>query len=201
MSGENRDATLDVHQLFDSLVRELQAAGYVLSLGGESFADPYVQILNRPERRSLAAPTPSSRTTIRLHRSDAYLRYLENSYPRIFEGLAAAVRADRPFLVVESWLPYVDLGQRLLAFAREHQLNLRCVDYARRESRLNGVRVWFDQARHQWRAVEGPVDEVLRDPRRSRRSWAAAWNPRWALGRAAGRMNLAARRVGTLILP
>ncbi|MFN2432530.1 MAG: hypothetical protein ABR599_06900 [Gemmatimonadota bacterium] len=199
-----RDDSGSVHEipdLFQALVRDLHESGHLLACGTESFSGPYVQIRSAPERRSLTAGvTTSTRTTVRLYSYGAYLRYLENSFPTLFEQLAAACRPGRPFLVVESWVLYVRLGTRLLAFARDHGLNLRCVDFQHGESRLNGVRVVFDHGRHRWRALEGSVEDLLRDPRSQRRSWVGAMDPRWPLGRTARRLNGVARRAAALAL-
>ncbi len=196
-----REPTGDISQLFEALVRELHVGRYLLAVGSESRVSPYVQILSHPERKGPASrPRPASRTLVRLSPARDYLAYLDNCYPRLYERLHAACRRDRPFLIVERWVRHVDLGERLLRLARENDLNVRCVDYARGESRLNGVRVVFDRASYRWRVEEGPVEELLRDPRRRRRSWASAWNLRWPLHRAAGRLSVAARRAAALVL-
>jgi hypothetical protein len=191
-----------VQALFEALLRDLDHGQYALAVGSESRTAPFVQILSRPERRSLGpALTPGNRTMVRLVPAREYLTYLDACFPRLFERLLAASHPERPFLVVESWVRYVDLGKRLLGFARRNGLNLRCVDYARRESRLNGVRVVFDQVTYRWRIEEGSVDELLRDPRDRKRTWLSMLDPRWPLHRAAGRINFVARRAAALILP
>jgi hypothetical protein len=191
----------DISCLFAALVRDLYLGQYELAVGSESRASPYVQILSHPERRGARARlTPAKRTMVRLSPARDYLAYLDNCYPRLYEHLHAACRPDQAFLVVERWVRHVDLGERLLRFGRENDLNLRCVDYARRESRLNGVSVVFDRASYRWRLEEGAVDELLRDPRRRDRSWTSALNPRWPLHRAADRLSLVARRAAAMVL-
>jgi hypothetical protein len=202
MRRSDRQPTSDVRALFESLVRELDAGGYLLAVGSESRTAPYVQILNRPERRSLApALTAANRTMVRLVPAREYLAYLDTCFPRLYDRLLGECHPDRPFLVVERWVRYVDLGKRLLGFGRDHGLNLRCVDYARGESRINGLRIVFDHATYRWRIADGSVDELLQDPRRGDRSWLASMNPRWPLHRMAGRLNFAARRAAGLVLP
>jgi hypothetical protein len=192
----------EVRRLFEALVRELHDGGYLLALGAESWSAPYFQILSPPERRSLSPQVgPETRTVVRVYPSRAYFSYLENSFPRLYDRLREACHPGRPFLVVERWLPYVDLGNRLLRFTRDRGLNLRCVDYASGESRLNGVRVHFDPASHRWRVEDGAVDELLRDPRRRSRSWLSALNPRWSLTRMAGRLGVGGRGAGPLAQP
>jgi hypothetical protein len=196
-----REATPDVLHLFDALARRLREAGDRFIVGAESPRAPYLRIVSLPERRSLQGlVTPERRTSVRLVPFDEYLRYLESSFPRLYDELARACVPGRPFLVIEGWIRYVALGTRLAAFAREHALNVRCVDFAGNESRLNGLRIHFDLARHQWRISAGSVEDVLRDPRREPRSLADAWNPRWPASRVAGRVADAARRAAALLL-
>ena len=188
----------ELSDLFRRLVREIHAAGGLPALGTDGPQGPYLQVRSRPERREQAARlSASSRTTVRLYPHEAYLRFLENTFPSLHAELVASCRPGRPFLVVEGWLRYVKLGERLLRFARDNGLNLRYVDYQRGESRLNGVRVTFDHTTQRWRASEGSVEELLRDPRGGRRSWMSALDPRWRLARA-GRFNGVLRRAASL---
>ncbi|MBA2564653.1 MAG: hypothetical protein H0V09_04430 [Gemmatimonadetes bacterium] len=190
----------DVNRLFDALVEELRGSGYVLVAEGETHGGRSVQIETPPERRPHAGVTPGRRTTVRLYDADAYLPYLENSFPRLCDRLMLACRAQRPFLVVEGWIRYIDLGQRLLRFGVQNELNVRCVDYSRGESRLNGLRVYFDRSSNQWCTGEGDVQELLRDPRRRSRSWTSSLDPRWHLNRTVLRLNSAARRAADVVL-
>jgi hypothetical protein len=179
------DAPVEVGPLFTALVAELHNAGYFVSLGSEDPSAPYVQILSRPERRELVSRlNPQVRTTVRLYLYDAYLDYLARSFPRLLERFEIATRRGRPFLVIEEWIPYIDLGRRLLDFAREHDLNLRCLNHGRMESRLNGLRVYYDRVSQEWRVTDQSVDEILRDPRSRSRSWLERRNPWWSMGRA-----------------
>lgn len=188
-------APTDVNLLFGSLIEELNAKEFLLAFGSEGPTGPYVQILSRPERRPLEVGiTPHNRTTVRLQPYTSYLAFLESSFPRLGRAIAEACREDRPFLVIESWLRYVALGRCLLDFARAHGLNVRVLDYAGGESRLNGVRIRYDEAVHQWRAEEGSVDDLLRDPRKRRRTLLARLDFRWRLKRLAARLSLRQRR-------
>lgn len=196
-----REATPNVLRLFDGLARRLRDAGDRFMVGAESPQAPYLRIVSLPERRALQAlVTTERRTSVRLVAYDEYLRYLENSFPRLYEQLVRSCVPGRPFLVIEGWIRYVALGTRLAAFARENGLNVRCVDFAGNESRLNGLRITFDLACHQWRLAAGSVEDVLRDPRREPRSLADAWDPRWPASRIAERVTDAARRAAALLL-
>jgi hypothetical protein len=196
-----RETTPDVLRLFDGLARRLRDAGDRFIVGAESAQAPYLRIVSLPERRALQTlVTTERRTSVRLVAYDEYLRYLENSFPRLYDELVRACVPARPFLVIEGWIRYVALGTRLAAFARENGLNVRCVDFAGNESRLNGLRIYFDLACHQWRIAAGSVEDVLRDPRREPRSLAEAWDPRWPASRVAGRVADAARRAAALLL-
>ena len=194
-----RDPTGDISKLFEALIRELDGR-YALAVGSESPVSPYVHILSRPDRRGLSRACAAGFTLVRLSPARDYLAYLDTCYPRLYETLLGACRRDRPFLIVEHWTRHADLGERLLRLARAYDLNLRCVDYARGESGLNGVRVVFDRAIYRWRVEAGAVEDLLRDPRRRHRTWVSAMNPRWPLHRAAGRLSVAARRAAALVL-
>lgn len=187
-------ATSEVVTLFEALVGELSGAGYLLVLGSEGPDAPYAQVRSRPERKQVAERwNASSGTCLRFYPCATYLNHLENAFPRLFEDLAPACRPDRPFLVVERWIRYIDLGERLRRFAREHDLNVRCSDRASGETRVNAVRVRFDRRSHQWRLGEGAVEDLLRDPRRRPRSWLANRDLRWPATRLATRLGHAVR--------
>jgi hypothetical protein len=196
-----RNPTDDVSRLFRELIRELDAGRYDLTVGSESPVSPYEHILSRPERRrTRSSSRPRGFTLVRLSPAREYLAYLDTCYPRLYETLRAGCNRERPFLVIERWTQHVDLGERLLRLARTHDLNLRCVDYARGESRLNGLRVVFDRATYRWRVEPAAVEDLLRDPRRRRRGWVSAMNPGWPIHRAASRLSVAARRAAAFLL-
>jgi hypothetical protein len=187
----------EVKRLFGTLVKELRESKFRLAYGSDGFSAPYIQVLNMPERRnSVPGVTTSNRTTIRICTYDEYLQYLENTFPRLIDQLTAACLRERPFIVIEGWIRYIELGKILLSFARTHTLNVRCVDYGQCDSRLNAVRLHFDEGAQQWRIATGPVEDLLRDPRRRGRSWSARWNPRWVLGRKTARLGLARENEG-----
>ncbi len=192
----------DVSRLFEQLVRSLDEGGYRLSFGSESPSAPFVQVVTPPERRSLAATqTAARRTLVRLSPGPEYLVYLDSCFPRLYESLQPSCDPRASFLIVERWVQHIELGERLLRFAHDHGLNLRCVDYALGENRVNGARIVFDQANRRWRLEEGRADELLRDPRRHDRNWLSGLNPRWPLHRAARRVNSAARHVVASVVP
>jgi hypothetical protein len=198
-----RESTDEISTLFRALIRELDSGRYALTVGSESPVSPYVHILGRPHRtRSRSSSRPRGFTLVRLSPARDYLAYLDTCYPRLYETLRAGCNPDRPFLVIERWSRHVDLGERLLRLARTHDLNLRCVDYARGESRLNGLRVVFDRATYRWRAEPASVEDLLRDfpLRHGRRDWVSVMNPRWPVRRAARRLSLAARRAAAFLL-
>jgi hypothetical protein len=189
-------------RLFQQLVRSLDEGGYRLSLGSESPSAPFVQVVTPPERRSLAAThTVARRTLVRLSPGPEYLAYLDSSFPRLYKSLQPSCDPRAAFLIVERWVRHVGLGERLLLFAHDHGLNLRCVDYTMGENRVNGSRIVFDQASRRWRLEEGRADELLRDPRRRDRTWLSGLDPRWPLHRAARLVNSTARRAVASVVP
>jgi hypothetical protein len=172
-SSAMSQAIQEVQRLFEELVGEVEKEGFHMAVGADGLCGPYIQILDLPERRGLVNEiTPSNRTTIRLHTFDEHLRYLRNSYPHLEDRIAAEVHPDRPFLVIETRFRYIELGKLLLAFGRACGMNIRCIDHGKAESRLNGLRMYFDEDSFQWKAEAGAVDELLRDPRAHPRSWA-----------------------------
>lgn len=192
----------DVSRLFEELVRSLDEGGYRLSFGSESPSAPFVQVITPPERRSLAvAHTAARRTHVRLSPGPEYLAFLESCFPRLFESLQPSCDPGAAFLIVERWVQHVELGERLLRFAHDHGLNLRCVDYALGENRVNGTRIVFDQANRRWRLEAGRAEELLRDPRGRDRNWLSGLDLRWTLHRAARRVNSAARRAAASVVP